>query len=237
MKIHRFYVGDTIELDQNIWVNDEGLLHQWVRVLRFKPGQQVVLFNSVKEERLYKIDKINSTAAHLMLVTEMSAKTPEKELYLCFALLKKDKNNWVLQKATELGVRHFVPIITSRTEKTGFDTERAHKIVIEAAEQCGRADIPSIREPIKLQTALQELHNKTHVYIAEQGKSSKHQHAIGKDVGDSDHNSTAVFVGPEGGWTNEEKQMFVDLSAEHIALGLFTLRAETASVAAAALLA
>jgi len=229
MKLHRFYVGDSLELDKKVWVNDQDLLHQWTRVLRFRPDQQIVLFNNLKEERLYKIDRIEPKAVHLSLVTEMDPKTPKNEIYLCFSLLKKDKNDWVLQKATELGVRHLVPLLTGRTEKTGFDKDRAEKIVIEASEQCGRADIPSVREPITIETVVRELKDKTEILVAEHGSPQLVQPS-------SQFESFAVLVGPEGGWTDIEKKLFADNKLKHITLSEFTLRAETASVTAVALL-
>lgn len=227
MKLHRFYIADKFELDHSVWINDEDFLHQWVKVLRFQPGSQVVLFNDRKEERLYKIDKIDDKAAHLELVTEMSSKTPKREVYLCFSLLKKDKNDWVLQKATELGVRHLVPIMSSRTEKTGFKLERAQKIAIEAAEQCGRADIPGVREPITIDTAINELSQKARLLVAEQGSDK---------IDLKDQEAVAIFIGPEGGWSDDEKNKFVESNIEHMDLSPFTLRAETASIVAATLL-
>src|SRR5690606_20204102 len=98
--------------------------------------------------RLYKIVQVEKDGVKLELVTEFERKLPERHIYLFFSLLKKDKNEWVLQKCTELGVRNFVPIVADRSEKTGFNLERSEKIVIEAAEQCGRSDIPDVREPI-----------------------------------------------------------------------------------------
>ena len=167
MKLHRFYTGDT-HLERDFWMKDEHLFHQWTRVLRFQVDRELVLFNKNQEERLYKIVKIGDNAVHLELVTELVGKTPKKDLYLCFSLLKKDKNDWVLQKGTELGVRHFVPLICDRTEKTGFDTERAEKIVVEAAEQCGRADIPRVREPLSPMGLIEELKDKMDIFVAEQ---------------------------------------------------------------------
>jgi len=228
MKLHRFYVGNSLELDRKVWVNNQELLHQWTKVLRFRPDQQIIMFNDLKEERLYKIDRIEPKAVHLSLVTDMEAKTPNREIYLCFSLLKKDKNDWIMQKATELGVRHFVPLITDRTEKTGFDIERAKKIVIEAAEQCGRVDIPKIREPINIETAINELKDNVDIYVAEQGSPVETRDVIiekGKD-------SIGVLIGPEGGWSDDEKQLFKDKDINHLALSEFTLRAETAAITA-----
>lgn len=224
MKLHRFYIDR--ELPRDFWMDDDALFHQMTRVLRFQEGRELVLFNAIREERLYKITKVGNNAVHLELVTEMVARTPERDVYLCFSLLKKDKNNWVLQKGTELGVSHFVPLLCDRTEKTGFDRDRSLKIVTEAAEQCGRADIPRIREPISPQAIIDELQaDGARVYIAEQGSGAK-----------IEGGKAAVLIGPEGGWTDEEKKYFTDKNIQHIELGNFTLRAETAAVTAAALL-
>lgn len=230
MKLHRFYIGDT-ELRHEFWMDDVRLFHQWTRVLRFQTGQQVILFNDQKEEKQYQIIKVGTNAVHLQLVTELVPQVPTREIYLCFSLLKKDKNEWVLQKATELGARHFVPILSDRTEKTGFDMERALKIVTEAAEQCGRADIPRVREPLSLESALKELEPIAQLFIAEQHNSSS-KSAV------SNHQSgpQAIFIGPEGGWSDLEKELFLKREMQHLSLGTFTLRAETACITAVAIL-
>jgi 16S rRNA (uracil1498-N3)-methyltransferase len=231
MKLHRFYLSDT-ELTHDFWMQDKGLYHQWTNVLRFQIGRELVLFNSKKEERLYKISKIGDNAVHLELVTELVPKIPKNDLYICFSLLKKDKNDWVLQKGTELGVRHFIPLICERTEKTGFDIERAEKIVIEAAEQCGRADIPRVREPLHLEKIIDELYEKVELFVAEQGSPKEirnMKNETGKD-------SVGILIGPEGGWSDFEKQIFIDKKLNHISISEFTLRAETAAITAAALL-
>lgn len=221
MRLHRFFVEDTVELKHDFWLHDERLLNQWNRVLRFQTGQDVVLFNDT-HERLYKIQEISKTEAHLLHVTDFERKTPSKDMYLLWALLKKDKNDWVLQKCTELGVSHFLPLLAERSEKTGFNVERAHKIVVEAAEQCGRSDIPVVREPMLVTTAIDELKDKITLYICEQD---------GQDSADGVEKA-GVLIGPEGGWSDREKQLFKDTGIKHINLHDFTLRAETACVAA-----
>lgn len=228
MKLHRFYVGGMHdkwgpkELDHTLWVNDERLLNQWLKVLRFKVGDELVLFND-ETDRLYKIIKVEFPhSAHLELVTELERHVPSKHVYLLWSLLKKDKNDWVLQKATELGVRNFVPIIADRSEKTGFVIERAHKILVEAAEQCGRSDIPDIREPILIDEALAEYQDLP-LYICEQGTDNPSLKDIDK---------LGILIGPEGGWTDRERQAFTDNNLSHIAIAPFTLRAETAAIVA-----
>lgn len=224
MRLHRFYVPpETAELGHDFWLHDERLLAQWNNVLRFRPGRQVVLFDSVEHDRMYKIDEISKTEAHLLHVTDFQRKVPARDVYLFWSLLKKDKNDWVLQKCTELGVSHFVPLLADRSEKTGFNPERAEKIIIEAAEQCGRSDIPSVREPALVQTVLDGAHEGVKLYICEQDSGDEKPGADGP---------IGVFIGPEGGWSDAEKALFKDKGVNHLNLHDFTLRAETAAVMA-----
>lgn len=229
MKLHRFFAGrlhdkyGPLELRQHVWINDPELYNQWSRVLRYKIGDELVLFNGEGEDRLYKIHKIEEMSVGLDLVTELDPVYPKREVYLFWSLLKKDKNDWVLQKCTELGVSHFVPLLSDRTEKTSFDEERALKIVTEAAEQCGRSDIPRIREPLGLQAVIDEFKDKIKLYFAE-------QHEGQTDLGDASE-PCGVFVGPEGGWTDEEK-ILLESNCIKLNIAQFTLRAETATVAA-----
>jgi 16S rRNA (uracil1498-N3)-methyltransferase len=225
MRIHRFYVGAELELTHNFWVHDERLIWQWRKVLRMTPGQELVLFDGIRSDRLYRLVELNEREAHLEYITDFERKLATREVYLFWSLLKKDKNDWVLQKATELGVSHFVPLLADRSEKTGFDIERARKILIEAAEQCGRSDIPSVREPLHVATAIHELHDKAVLYICEQGSEPLAPSNASAAVG--------ILIGPEGGWSDTEKELFVAQDLSHLQLAQFTLRAETAAVAAA----
>jgi 16S rRNA (uracil1498-N3)-methyltransferase len=214
--------GD-IALGKEVWIHNEAFLHQWLHVLRYRVGDQLVVFND-QEERLYKIVKIEGdTSVKLELITELDRKIPEKEVYLLWSVLKKDKNDWVIQKAVELGVHKLVPIIAERSEKTGLNIERAQKIIIEASEQCGRGDIPEIREPITLHEALEE-YKDLPLFICEQHDSS--------DITSEELEKLGVLIGPEGGWTDQEKESFKTAELPHIAISDFTLRAETAAVVA-----
>ena len=216
-------MGGGVELTQRTWLHDEKILHQWRRVLRFEVGREVVLFNGQGVDRLYRITKLDEDEAGLELVTELVPRLPKQEVYLLWSLLKKDKNDWVLQKCTELGVSHFIPLLADRSEKTGFDVERAQRIITEAVEQCGRSDIPTVREPMNVATAIEQLHDKVDLYICEQSTATDRP---GADA------AVGLLIGPEGGWSDAERRHFVDQNVRHLALHDFTLRAETAAVAA-----
>ncbi|MDZ7785604.1 MAG: RsmE family RNA methyltransferase [Candidatus Saccharibacteria bacterium] len=224
MRLHRFYVGDQLELSESFWMRDAALLHQWQKVLRLSEGNEVVLFDGVAHERLYKITKMEKSAAHLERVTDFQRHVPMRDAYMFFSLLKKDNNELILQKCTELGIGHFVPILADRSEKKGFNMERAQRIVIEAAEQCGRSDIPSIREPMLLKTAVEDYKDKVRLLVCNQGEDNQ-------DIMSS---PAGALIGPEGGWSDAEKQSFQDYGLAYLHLGDFTLRGETAAITASA---
>lgn len=226
MRLHRFYIDSKeIELKHQFWLNNKELRNQWLRVLRYKQGDQVILFDGIETERLYSIAQIEEDAIKLEMITEFARKLPSKHIYLFFSLLKKDKNEWVLQKCTELGVRNFIPIIADRSEKLGFNIDRARKIIIEASEQCGRSDIPDIREPVNINTAIETYKNNVSLYVCEQ-EFQDNKNFI------SNNEPIGVLIGPEGGWTKEELSYFDSNNLGKLNLGSMTLRAETACIVA-----
>ncbi|MCA9348969.1 16S rRNA (uracil(1498)-N(3))-methyltransferase [Candidatus Saccharibacteria bacterium] len=221
--MHRFYIpSEDRELRQELWIDDKELVHQWQKVLRFKEGDEVALFDE-ECEKLYKIDRAEPNAYRLQHVTDLMRKIPAKHVYLFWSLLKKDKNDWVIQKCTELGVSNFVPIISERTENNQFDIERSRKIAIEATEQCGRSDIPTIHEPMSLEQAIGTYIDKLALYYT---------HMEADDVADSTEDKLGVLVGPEGGWSDAELENFRQAGLKSIQLGNFVYRAETASIVA-----
>lgn len=226
MRTHRFYSG-KIELEREFWLHDERLINQWTRVLRFQPGQDVVLFNGETAERLYKINAFEKDGVKLELVTDYERRVPSRDVYLFWSLLKNDHNDLILEKATELGVSHFIPVIAERCVKSGFNYERAERIVIEASEQCGRSDIPKIREPIALKDAVGEYSGRIPLLVTQMGGEEISAIGITDTVG--------VFIGPEGGWTDTELQLFAAKEVRRVRLAAFTLRGETAAIAAATL--
>ncbi len=230
MKIHRFFVEDS-ELESNFWCQDAVLNRQWQKVLRFRVGEELALFNAQGIEKLYSVESIKNGETRLRIISNIESKKPKKNISLYFSLLKKDKNDWIIQKGTELGVSSFVPLISERCDRTDVSSvriDRWHKIAVEAAEQCGRSDIPDIAaEPVSLKIAITKTPTSSVIFIAEQGTENKTE---------VPHNATiAIFIGPEGGWSDNEKALFDNNSSvRHLNLGDFTLRAETAAIVASA---
>lgn len=227
MKVHRFYIGSKSPRDvqhfgsERMWVQDESLRHQWQNVLRLRVGENVDIFND-ELNFMYQITEIKDAEIALKKITEIDRKISKGHL-LVWSLLKKDNNDLVLQKGTEIGVSKFVPVISKRTEKETFDNDRALRIVIEAAEQCGRSDIPEVTEVVSLEEAIATYRESYRLFVAS-------SHGAGYQESES---PTGVFIGPEGGWTPEELTSFEAAEIASIRLSDFTLRAETASIVAA----
>ncbi len=223
MRLHRFYVVPDTKLEKDFWLHDQQLLWQWNKVLRFRPGQEVILFAGQKTERLYKLAEISKTEARLALVTEIKLKLPQRHVYLFWSLLKRENNEYIIQKCTELGVSNFVPILSERTIKKDFNPERAKRIAIEASEQCGRGSVPVVREPLHLEKALEQYKEKLELYVCQQG---------GNPIPSIEGKSAGLLIGPEGGWSESEQKMFSSSGLTSLGLGDFTLRAETAAIVA-----
>ncbi|HSE34569.1 MAG TPA: RsmE family RNA methyltransferase [Candidatus Paceibacterota bacterium] len=223
MKLHRFFVSKQDANANRLTIDDPALVSQWTRVLRFAPGHQLALFDAAGAESLFEIAEMTKRTVELARVAPRTPRRSARAVTLLFSLLKKDKVEWVIQKGTELGATRFAPIISARTEKTGFNRTRAEAIAIEAAEQCGRADIPEILDPTPLDAGIVAHRPMMEIVVADEG--AERTLAPGKrEIG--------ILIGPEGGWSEEEKALFRDAEIEVVALAPFTLRAETACIAA-----
>ena len=141
------------------------------------------------------------------------------------SLIKKDKFEWVLEKCTELGVSHFVPVISERSEKKDLNIERAEKILKEASEQSERGILPTICEPLSLREALENTDFPVFAFNLDGEKSDFEKIKTFERVG--------ILIGPEGGWGKKDSEIFKEKNILCVTLGLQVLRAETASVAVA----
>lgn len=231
MKIHRFFLQTQIGDKEKVKITEPDLVHQIRTVLRLSEGQEVVLLDGTGIEfsgRIESVSKRDVVVFKEKIKKAAKSETEKMELHLFASITKKDKFEWVLQKATELGVSRITPIISERTEKNKLNMDRADKIVREAAEQSERTDLPFLDEPIKLSVALK---------VAETTPLILDIHAPKINVSEIRSNkNVCVFVGPEGGWGQRDKELFDKRKVEYVSLGKNVLRAETASVAIASVL-
>lgn len=233
--MHRFYHDHSpLSLNQTIQL-DAAQSHQLARVLRAKLGDELEVFND-SVGYVARITALSPKTTSLILL-EKRADAPSKtvEIILGFALPKGQKLDWILQKGTEIGVTRFVPLITAHTERSHFNDQRAHRIVIEATEQCGGFRPPAIDLPVDLEKGLKRIPKPG--VIAWEGERETSLHQVLKKTGNKSPQSFAVLVGPEGGWRQSEIELAIQHGITPVHLGERILRTETAAIVLPALVA
>ncbi len=226
MKTHRFYVKDFSVLDST--VHDGELHHQLSKVLRYKTGDIVHVFNedvgewqvSIKDMKKGKV--VFEKIQQVKIEPPKDTYRPRKILYM--SVIKNSNFDLVVEKATELGITEIIPVVTERTIKTGINTDRLKKIIKEATEQSGRIDMMKIGgDVIVLHDAIAQAKlYADQVFFGHINDASMNHPESAK--------SCALFIGPEGGWTDKEVQLFVNENVLPISLGKYVLRAETAAI-------
>lgn len=225
MKIHRFYIDQEIR-EGTLTITEQGFVNQVKNVLRFKPGDVLEIFGHDLKEARATITSLHPSSATLSIEkVEKSNKEPEREAHLYAALLKRENFEFIVQKATEIGIREIHPITTLRTVKLGFNLERLSKIAQEAAEQSGRILVPTIHEPVSFEEAIGETTRYEKNYFFDQGGKTFQNTPVAQ-------NSCSLFIGPEGGWDPSEQEKAIEAKLEHVSLSNLTLRAETAAILA-----
>lgn len=230
MRLNRFYLENFLG-EKDILLDKGPVFHQIKNVLRMKTGNSLSLFGGDKEA-IYKIERIDNKNISLVWQENVIVKDKiDREITLFQSLIKKDKMEWVVQKAVELGVTKIIPIISERSEKKNINLERLNKISLEASEQCGRQDLVKISEPIKFKNSFEDLAGESFL-----GDSSGIDFIdIFKDKKIS-KNSFNIFIGPEGGWSPEELVLAKNNKIEIVKLNNYILRSETAGLAFLSLL-
>jgi len=212
------------------------------RVLRAQPGTEA---DVVADGHVFhaEVVAVSPTEVRFNLLAEVQA-DPALPVTLVVAVYKFDRMEWALEKATELGVAAIAPVIARRTEKhlglaAGKRVERWRRIVHEAAQQSRRSDVPLIHEPAPLTDVLRAASKATRIVLAEQERSTTLRHAVEEAVATANEEmpTLEIAVGPEGGWAPEEEALFDANGWRAVSLGPRILRAETAAIAALAVIA
>jgi len=215
-------------LSDGAWIElDAGQANYLGNVLRMGPGDELLIFDGSSGEWLARITE--SAKKRMVLTVGRQTREPENipDVWLAFAPVKRTQTDWLVEKATELGVSRLQPVMTQRTNTERVKLDRLHAIAIEAAEQCGRTRLPDIAEPISLKLLLSEVSGRT-LYFADEGGGEAAAGAFRPGP-------AVILTGPEGGFTDEERAL-VRAAGNSVAvsLGPRILRAETAALAALA---
>ena len=232
MRLHRFYVSELVGTKTEVILDSSDVIHQIRKVFRLKKGDLLIIFDGSGSDYTCGIEDFrNDTIVLGVREASKSRFMPERELYLYAALVKKDTFEWIVEKATELGVTKITPIIAERTEKKAVNEDRLKKIVIEASEQSGRGNVAEIAPIVGLKEALIELQEKNEDESIKSIAFHTDAELFTKsDLGDKIE-PIACFIGPEGGWSPDEIGLFHQNKVPVRSIGTQVLRAETAVVA------
>ncbi|AOL94422.1 16S rRNA (uracil(1498)-N(3))-methyltransferase [Porphyrobacter sp. LM 6] len=219
------------ELGEGRMVTIDGAqAHYLGKVMRVREGDAVILCDDVTGEWAARVTEAGKRDVTLEVVQQLRAREAVPDLWLCPALLKKDRFDLILEKATELGVGRIQPVLTRRCVADKLNHERARAITIEAAEQCARTALPALAEPVKLDTLLAGWPEDRALFFADENGGDNAAAAFAAHSG-----AAAILIGPEGGFDEAERAAIrAHPQARTISLGPRILRGETAAIAALA---
>ena len=196
--------------------------HYIYKVMRVGVGQTFSLFNQNGEWEA-RIENYSNQVVDFLVIKKIRSNEKNKEIWLAFAPIKLNYLNLMIQKATELGVTKLIPILTERTIVRKINLERINKIVIEAAEQSNRLDIPKIEKLTKFENFLKENKN-TNIVFGDLNTNN-----IKFNL--KEESSVCVLIGPEGDFTEDERSMiFNQKNITPIKINENILRSETAAI-------
>jgi 16S rRNA (uracil1498-N3)-methyltransferase len=204
------------------------------RVLRVEAGQRYEISDN-RSVYLAEIETARKEHVIFRTLEKIPAPAPAPKLILLAAIFKFDRFEWMIEKATELGVGEIVPVESARSER-GLEraahkrVERWRRIALEASQQSRRAFLPEVAEPAVFHEVL--AFHATHRFALDEDPTAPRLVAPAVNASDS----IALLIGPEGGWTEEERGEFVAAGWTRASLGPLILRAETAAVAALAII-
>ncbi len=231
--MHRFYVPKISGEVDSVAIDKEETRH--IRdVLRMKTGAIIRVFDGVGNEFECELSEISKKDSVAKILKKVKPSSPESSLSITLAvgLLKGDKYDLVLQKAVELGVNAFIPMVTHRSEMKLSEAEkrleRWRKIAVEAAKQCGRATIMTVEEPSMFIDLISRDISGEKIMFAEEG-GGKFSRIEATDA-------MTVLIGPKGGWEQSEIEAATNAGFTAVTFGGRILRVETAAIAVCSIL-
>lgn len=236
MNDRRFFVKDSLDGD-SISLGGEEYRHI-AKVLRLRTGDSVVLCNGDGYDYFGEISSVTQSAAEIKLLRkEKNTAEPAKKIVLFQAMPKGEKADFIVQKSTELGLSGVVFFDSEFTVKkgSGEKTDRFSRIAAEAAKQCGRASVPEISAGVSFKETLKQLKNFDLQLFANERETAQSLRQTISQI--SITGFVALIVGSEGGFSEAEAKAFTENGAKSFSLGRRILRAETAAVAVAAIVA
>ena len=227
----RLYVDQPLSENATI-APEAGQVHYLRAVMRLGPGDTVNLFNGRDGEWSAQIEHLDRRDGTLRLHERQQAQAVDPDIRLAFAPLKAAQIGYLTQKATELGATELIPVITERTQVARINTDRLRANAIEAAEQCERLSVPAVRPPVSFDAFCVGWPAGLPLLAAVERTGAPTLAATAAELTPP----LGILIGPEGGFSDEERERLSGLPfVTPISLGPRILRADTAAVAALAL--
>ena len=202
--------------------------HYLAKVMRVKVGESFSLFNQSGEWEV-KINEILKGIVEFTVLKKLREKDNEKNIWLAFAPIKSNFFNFMIQKATELGVTKFVPIITDRTIVRKINYEKIEKIIIEASEQSNRIKVPKVEKTQNLNLFLKNNNHKINIIFGDLNTENQNLDPKIK----KENKPICIIIGPEGDFTeNEREQILKFKDVQSLKINNNILRTETAAISA-----
>lgn len=225
--MNRFLLDDTLVTGLETELS-EYESHHLVKVLRAAPGEKIVLVNGTGEEAEAVVTSIQGKKVFVKIESVTRSQAERSRIHLCFGIPKAAAFDFVIHRATELGVASFQPLETQHSLRLhSWNEERWKRVVTEVCKQCQEPYFPVLSEPITL-SAWAEKRDLDHgVILCDENQRTSQPIQFQTDV--------YLLVGPEGGWSDEERKWLKSLGAISLGLGRNRLRIETATLVATTL--
>mgnify|MGYP000050009849 CR=1 FL=1 len=233
MRISRIYTADELSVGQMLQLDRDASNHL-SRVLRLKVGNPVVLFNGDGSDYhgVIEIIERNQVSVHIQNSESQNMESP-LHIHLYQGVSRGDKMDLTLQKGVELGIKEFTPLLTERCgvkldlKRWEKKVQHWEKVIQSACEQCGRSTLPRLNPVIEISTALEQTNSSHHFFLHPDAKESFSAYSEAEPTA-----SIALWVGPEGGFSDKEVEQALNNNITPVQLGPRVLRTETAALAA-----
>ena len=223
----RLFFAKSLSLNLSSKLN-KSQSHYLAKVMRVKVGESFSLFNQSGEWEA-KINEILKGIVEFTVLKKLREKDNEKNIWLAFAPIKSNFFNFMIQKATELGVTKFVPIITDRTIVRKINYERIEKIIIEASEQSNRIKVPKVEKTQNLNLFLKNNNNKINIIFGDLNTENQNLDPKIK----KENKPICIIIGPEGDFTESEREQILNFkNVQSLKINNNILRTETAAISA-----
>tara|TARA_B110000438_G_C15645470_1_gene577251 strand:- start:27 stop:740 length:714 start_codon:yes stop_codon:yes gene_type:complete len=223
----RLFFAKSLSLNLSSKLN-KSQSHYLAKVMRAKVGESFSLFNQSGEWEA-KINEILKGIVEFTVLKKLREKDNEKNIWLAFTPIKSNFFNFMIQKATELGVTKFVPIITDRTIVRKINYERIEKIIIEASEQSNRIKVPKIEKTQNLNLFLENNNNKINIIFGDLNTENQNLDPKIK----KENKPICIIIGPEGDFTESEREQILNFKdVQSLKINNNILRTETAAISA-----